>query len=111
MTLTEKNIDQLMNYIVKLEFVMLVLVELTGFHFGIGGILGIDDILKTGQYVMIGSLRIVRFMGTASEAGYLVPIIIPPLYYYLNKYIKSAESRNKTVWNIVLILICILFHT
>ncbi len=108
--ITEKDIDKLMNYITKLEFLMLVLVEFTGIHFSINGILSYSDIIQSGQYIMIGPIKIVRFMGTASEAGYLISIILPPFYYYINKFIvEKFKDNKKCIINIAILSICILF--
>lgn len=108
--MTENEIDRLMNYVVKLEFALLILTELTGLHFIIGGIAGRSHIEESGQYILLGSFKIARFMGTASEPGYLTPIILPVLYYYINKYVMIRGERKKgTILNISLILLCIAF--
>lgn len=105
--LTGDEFSKFCKNIVLFEFILLLLIELTGVHFFMNTILTWKDIEKTGQYVVLGGRKFVRFMGSASEAGYLAPLLIMPYIYYLGELLEKKEtSHNIEKKMCMMILIC-----
>lgn len=61
--------------------------------FYLSEILGMNEIMESGQFVSFGDIIVPRFMGTASEPGYLAPMLPIILYYYFNIYIREKNRR------------------
>ena len=91
----ENDIDLIMRYTIILELVAYIVLVLSGYHLYLGRIAGWDEIISAGQYLNIESLRVPRFMGTTAEAGYLGPILVMPIYYYLSRYINRSREVSK----------------
>lgn len=77
---SKKSIIFLFKFIVIVELIFVVFQYV--FRFRI-----IDfSIVKTFSTFTIGNVSIERFSGTASEPGYLVPILALPTYYFFTKF-------------------------
>lgn len=107
---TDKDFISLCKNIVILQVILLVVTESTGLHVYMNELKGWSSLLSTGQFVDIAGLRIVRFMGSASEAGYLGPLLIMPYYFFLDRCITNKREGVKK-WKKFLIgaLLCAMF--
>lgn len=94
-TCNGRDIERLMRFFVVLQLIMMFAIFTTGLHLRISQVIGWDVIIETGQYVTIGGIRIPRFMGTASEAGYLAPLVVMPVHYFLSEYICAKSPRSR----------------
>ncbi len=105
----ENDIDFIMRYTVILELAVYIVLILSGNHLYLGRIAGWDEIISAGQYLNIGPLRVPRFMGTTAEAGYLGPILVMPIYYYLSRYINRSRevSKHTKAYLIVSLFLCV----
>ena len=92
---TDKDFIRLCKNIVILQAILLVVTESTGLHVYMNELRGWSSLLSTGQFVDIAGLRIVRFMGSASEAGYLGPLLIMPYYFFLDRCITNKGKGVK----------------
>lgn len=104
-TMDDETIDRIMKFFVIVLTILCIIQETTWIHFYMGRILTETETIRTGQYINLGGLLIPRFVGVCSEAGYLAPILVMPLYYYLNIYFtKERKEKRKAVTYILLIL-------
>ena len=102
------NIWRLMSGFVILQFISFIIIEFTGIHLMYSKLWGWDLIETTGQYFRMGGIRLPRFMGTTAEAGYLAPLLIMPIYYYLSFYIKDDKNHKQRKNSLKYIIICYL---
>ena len=98
---TENDVDKLMRFMVLLQIFVFVIVMTTGYHLLLGEICGWERIISSGQYYTVAGLIIPRFMGTSSEAGYLAPILVMPIYYFINVYVSSIKQKQLSKKSII----------
>lgn len=94
-TYDSNDIRRLMKYTIYIELISCLIIMFSGLHLYLGKLEGWDDILISGQYILIAGRKVPRFMGTASEAGYLAPLLVMPLYYFSISYIKQRKKDLK----------------
>lgn len=104
-TFDRVDVDKLMKYLLLLETLFFVVVEATGIHLYIGKFATWSSILSSQQYYTIGGINIIRFMGTTAEAGYLSPLLVMPLYYYLVEY--TREKKKTLGWIFLDLILCL----
>lgn len=99
----ESEIAYLCKAIVLINVLFGIVLYVFGFRMALGEF--IDT--RTGSYSMmdIFGIRIPRYFGTASEAGYLGPFLMMPLYYFFASFIKERKYGNYLVLTFVIILL------
>lgn len=102
--INDDTVKKLMRFFTVLLFILFIIQETTRIHFFIGKIL-----FDLGQYVNFRGLFIPRFVGVCSEPGYLAPIIVMPIYFFLNTYLTKAgkEKRESIRYMICLVIVAI----
>lgn len=100
------EMDKLFRYFVTVQVIALVFIYSTGGLLYLCTFRPKSFIIATGQYVSLFGLRLPRFMGTCSEAGYLAPLLSFLLYYFMNLYFgrDRQERRSKELKYIIIIL-------
>ena len=105
---TTNAIRKAIEYLVIVELATFIVIITTGYHLYLGKLTGRESFISNGQYISLGRFIVPRFMGTMAEAGYLAPILVIPIYYFLNQYIHDknlGNSGNKSIFYFVISLI------
>lgn len=103
----EKYSDHDINYLfilfIKIELIFLVIFSLSGYRLYLGSF--INTHREATHKLSLFGITITRFMGTASEPGYLAPLIVGPMYYFSCCYIKKREyGKYLTITFIISVL-------
>ncbi len=106
---TKDDIDRLMYYTVILQLVFFVIFYISGYYMYMGQIVQKMKVYEQGQIVRIGEILIMRFRGTASEPGYLAPLLPVTLYYFIDSLFKAGGNKKKIVICIISIAVMTLF--
>lgn len=110
-TFDEDNIDKLMKYMICLQLSFFISLNVFGYWIHLGKIVGWNLLNITHQYFTIADHKIPRFMGTTAEAGYLSPLLIMPVYYFISSYLRNknegfiAECKKSRNYLIICILL------
>ncbi len=108
----QKDIFNLMKLLSIIIIILFLVCETTGFHVLFFKVKGWNTLLENGQYVSVGPLNLPRFMGPTTEAGYMAPLLVMPLFYFLNLYINNGEvniKRRQCMLYVILLLVISVF--
>lgn len=100
---SENDITYLCKTILIVNIIFMVLLYFTGYRLELGSVIN----TKTSgfQIMNIFGIRIPRFFGTATEAGYMGPFLMMPLYYYLSEFLKNQKNKKELI---ILLLMCLM---
>lgn len=110
-TFSKEDIHKLMKYIVIIEVIFFMALYIFNIYFYLGELCHFS-VNTSGQYIQIGSYILPRFLGSASEPGYLSPLLVMPTYYFGVMSIKPIEGickRNNAVLYLLITIFLSLF--